>query len=226
MNFASRTEAGLKGFNQDALATPSEDIDQEKYGICLAVADGITLCPKGGELALEAVKVVKNYYQFAKNTKPGEEALDAALEKLWEDFFVKVERDNDDDYLRSGATLTIALIFEKKLYLRHLGDSHCDIFYPNGSTFRITEEHNTEDGCLLNYFGGELQTAPQQEIMEFPDGSKVILSSDGVSYFVETDTMQKIGTSTNWDAEEMMQEMFALSDQAGSTDDKTVVLGY
>ena len=77
MKFASRTEAGVKGFNQDALAVPKEGTDTEKLGYCLAVSDGITLCPKGGELAEHAIKIVDIYYQFAQ--KDGPEGIPAAF---------------------------------------------------------------------------------------------------------------------------------------------------
>ena len=226
IQFASRSEAGVKGFNQDALAIPPDEVDQQSLGTCLAVADGITLCAKGGELAEAAVKIVENYYNIAKEGNAGEVALDQALEKLWLDFFLKVENDNDEDYLLSGTTLTVALIFRGRIHLRHLGDSHCDIFLPDGTFNRLTQEHSTPDGSLLNYFGGELQTPAQEETAEFPSGSKLILSSDGISYFIETELMQNLGEKFSWKPEELIEEMFTLSDQAGSIDDKTLVFGY
>ena len=226
MKFAKRSEAGLKGVNQDAMAIPPENIDQEKMGICLAVADGITLCPKGGELAQNAVKVVDLYYKIAAETSPGEPALADALEKLWDTFFDYVEEHGDEEYLISGCTLTVALIYENTIYVKHLGDSHCDILLSNGNSFRLTEEHSTPDGCLINYFGGELQTPAQEESSPFPDGSVVVLSSDGVSYFVEIDLMRKMYESFKDDCNTLVDELFAISDQSGSTDDKTVVVGY
>lgn len=226
MKFSSRTDMGQKGFNQDALALPPQDYNQQKLGVCLVVADGISQCPKGGEIAQNAVKVVKEYYHMAEQTSPGENALNDALEKIWMDFFIKVAQDNDDDYLMSGTTLTLVLIFEGKLYLRHLGDSHCDIFYPDGSTNRITEEHNCVDGYLLNYFGGELQTSAQEETIDFPKGSKVVLSSDGINFFVEPLQMVQLAEEYGWGSEKMIDEMFKLSLESGSNDDKTVVMGY
>jgi len=226
MKFAMRSTAGLKGENQDAMAVPPEDIDQDKLGICLAVADGITLCPKGGELARNAVKIVDIYYRIASETSPGEEALTQALEELWDNFFDKVESENDEEYLVSGCTLTIALIINEMIYVKHLGDSHCDILLSNDNSFRLTDEHSTPDGCLLNYFGGELQTNAQEESSTFPDGSVVILSSDGVSYFIEIEQMKKLYDHHSKDCEVLLDELFAISDQSGSTDDKTVVIGY
>ena len=226
MKFAMRSTAGLKGDNQDAMAVPSEEIDQAGLGICIAVADGITLCPKGGELAANAVKIVDIYYRIAKETKPGEAALAEALEELWDEFFKAVESGNDEEYLVSGCTLTAALIFEGMIYVKHLGDSHCDILLKDDSCFRLTDEHSTPDGCLLNYFGGELQTNAQEESAPFPEGSVVILSSDGVSYFIEIDQMKKLYELNSKDCNALLDELFALSDQAGSTDDKTVVIGF
>lgn len=226
MKFAMRSDAGLKGDNQDAMAVPSDSIDQSKYGTCLAVADGITLCPKGGELARNAVKVVDIYYKLAKETSPGEEALAEALEQLWDTFFDQVEDNSDDDYLISGCTLTVALILDNIIYIKHLGDSHCDILLADGNSFRLTDEHSTPDGCLINYFGGELQTPAQEESAPFPKGSTVILSSDGVSYFMEIEQMRKIYNRFKGDCKTFIDELFALSDQCGSTDDKTVVVGY
>ena len=226
MKFVMRSDAGLKGDNQDAMAVPSDSINQSKYGTCLAVADGITLCPKGGELARNAVKIVDLYYQIAEETSPGEPALAEALEKLWDIFFDQVEDNSDDDYLISGCTLTVALILDKVIYIKHLGDSHCDILLKDGKSFRLTDEHSTPDGCLINYFGGELQTPAQEESAAFPDGSTVILSSDGVSYFMEIHQMRKIYDKFKDDCSLFIDELFALSDQCGSTDDKTVVVGY
>ncbi|MCM8529508.1 MAG: protein phosphatase 2C domain-containing protein [Lentisphaeraceae bacterium] len=226
MKFAMRSDAGLKGENQDAMAVPPDSVDQSKYGTCLAVADGITLCPKGGELARNAVKVVDIYYKLAEETSPGEAALTAALEELWDTFFDQVEENSDDDYLISGCTLTVALIIDNIIYIKHLGDSHCDILLKDGNSFRLTDEHSTPDGCLINYFGGELQTPAQEESAPFPAGSTVILSTDGVSYFMEIDQMRKIYNKFTDDCKMFVDELFALSDQCGSTDDKTVVVGY
>ena len=226
MKFAMRSDAGLKGDNQDAMAVPPDSIDQKKFGSCLAVADGITLCPKGGELARNAVKVVDLYYRIAQETSPGEPALAAALEELWDTFFDQVEEKSDDDYLISGCTLTVALILDKVIYVKHLGDSHCDILLSDGKSFRLTDEHSTPDGCLINYFGGELQTPAQEESAPFPDGSCTILSSDGVSYFIDIEQMRKMYENSRADCNTFVDELFAISDQCGSTDDKTVVVGY
>jgi serine/threonine protein phosphatase PrpC len=226
MKFSSRTEAGVKGVNQDSLAIPPEKVDHSNFGFCLAVADGITMCPKGGELSEFASSIVERYYTLAREYGAGEDALNMALERLWEDFFLRVEKDHDEDFLLSGTTLTIALILNEKIHVRHLGDSHCDIFTPDGSSLRLTDEHNTPDGCLINYFGGEMQTAAQEETYDFPPGSKVILSSDGISYFLEPETMRNVGEKLNWHPEELIQELFALSLQAGTVDDLTVVYGF
>lgn len=226
MKFAMRSDAGLKGDNQDAMAVPPDSVDQQALGTCLAVADGITLCPKGGELARNAVKVVELYYQIASETEPGEPALAEALERLWDTFFDYVENNSDDDYLISGCTLTVALILNKTIYVKHLGDSHCDILLSDGNSYRLTDEHSTPDGCLINYFGGELQTPAQEESAPFPEGSSVILSSDGVSYFIEIDQMRKMYENFKDDCKVFVDELFAISDQCGSTDDKTVVVGY
>ena len=228
MNFASRTEAGAKGFNQDALAIPPKDADKENFGYCVAVADGITLCPKGGELAEHAIKIVELYYERAKDLGPGEKALDSALNRLWESFFQSAQQDfeNEQDYLNSGATLTIALILNEKVYIRHFGDSTCDIFLPDGTSMRLTDEHNAPDGCLINYFGGDIQSDAQAETADFPKGSKIVLSSDGISYFIETDFMKRLGDDLAWKADDLIAEMFALSIQAGSVDDKTLVIGH
>lgn len=226
MKFAMRSTAGFKGENQDAMAVPPEGTNQEKYGICLAVADGITLCPKGGELARDAVKIVDLYYREAEATEPGEQALATALEKLWENFFNKVESDSDQEYLVSGCTLTIALIYKGMIYVKHLGDSHCDILLSDGKSFRLTDEHSSPDGCLLNYFGGELQTPAQEESSPFPKGSSVVLTSDGISYFIEIDLMRRLFDAHKEKPEIMVDELFAIADQSGSNDDKTVVIGY
>ena len=226
LKFTSRSEAGFKGFNQDAYATPPVGADIERLGTCVAVADGITLCPKGGELAKDAVEIVNIYYSLAQEEGPGPQTLDRALDVLWTKFFTYVEKHNDDEYLCSGSTLTIVLILDNQIHLRHMGDSSCDIFLPDGSCTRITEEHNTPDGCLINYFGGELQTPAQSEVHPFPYGSKVILASDGIGYFIEPPLTNTLGERLKWRAKDLINEMFALSEQAGSLDDRTLVLGF
>jgi len=226
MKFATHSEAGNKGKNKDAFAIPPEDADQQAYGSCFAVADGISVCPKGGVVAEFAMQIVKDYYDLAVFHGAGEMSLDLSMEKLWEDFFVHIEKTGDYLLLESGATLTVVLIFNNCLHLRHLGDSCCDLFPSSGKEIRLTEEHISDDGSLINYFGGEYQTPCQNRTAVFPKDSRVILSSDGVGYFVETDTMKKIGDQLNWDTDDMLKEMLAISVQVGSLDDKTVVIGY
>jgi serine/threonine protein phosphatase PrpC len=226
MKFFMRSTAGIKGVNQDALAIPPKGIDLEKYGICLAIADGITLCPKGGEVASEAVKVVELYYKEAVATQPGVETLNIALERLWENFFLKVHNENDSSYLESGSTLTIALIFAETIHVRHLGDSHCDIALPNGEFIRLTEEHNSPEGYLLNYFGGELETQAQENSHPFPKGSLVLLTTDGVNFFIDTEAMYSLVKGLKTEPKILLDELFEQADAHGSTDDKSVIFGY
>ena len=226
MKFSAHTEAGNKGENKDAFAIPQEDVDQEGYGTCIAVSDGISVCPKGGEVARFTTRIVKNYYKLAKFHGAGEMTLDLALEKLWEDFFVLIEKTGDFDLMESGATLTIALIFNNTLFLRHLGDSCCDIFPLDGTERRISEDHTSDNGSLINYFGGEYQTPCQIYSVPFQKGSYAILSSDGVGYFVTPEIIKRMGDDLNWNTDDVLKEMLAVSTQVGSVDDKTIVIAH
>ncbi|NQZ57530.1 MAG: hypothetical protein HRT88_08690 [Lentisphaeraceae bacterium] len=89
---------------------------------------------------------------------------------------------------------------------------------------RLTEEHTSEDGCLTNYFGGEFQTPPQTISAPFTKNCKVILSSDGIGYYIGNESMDKAGQNFNWDRQKVADKLMELAIKAGSDDARTIVV--
>ena len=111
-------------------------------------------------------------------------------------------------------------------YLRHYGDSSCDVLFHDDSAMRITREQVSQDGYLKNYFGGELQTEPQKDTIDFSEGSRALLCTDGISFYFSCMEMIEIGHRLKWDASALIEEIFTLSLRAGSSDDRTIVYAY
>jgi len=216
------SKVGKSGNNKDALAVPQARHNTDKFGCCLALADGISRCSHGGEVARGAVKIVNYYYQLCTVRNNGETVLNKALDKIWLDF----ERDAEkfgQDYQESACTLTVVLIIRGHLYLRHFGDSSCDVFFNERKPARISEDFSDSRGRLLSFFGSEYRCPVQKRLIPFPANTRLLLSSDGFSGYLSAEEIAQLGLKAQWDKEILSELLIKNALARGSTDDMTFI---
>ncbi len=112
----------------------------------------------------------------------------------------------DADYEGMGTTFVVATILEGKAYIMNIGDSRC--YFYNGSLRQITLDHSLVEEMVR---AGELRPAesrnhPQKNIItraigvadevepdffliDFPEGSRILLCSDGLSNMVDDEDL-------------------------------------
>ncbi|RIE07110.1 PP2C family protein-serine/threonine phosphatase [Candidatus Cryosericum odellii] len=198
---ASRTDIGrsAKGRNEDAvgLHVPTDADVLERYGILLAVADGVGGAPRGDEASRIAVQtLLKTYY---------EAPADIPIAQRLKDAFAKanaavVATDEVLSYRHMCTTLVAAVVFPDRAVFANIGDSRGYIVpSPAGAARQITVDHSevqemVQQGLITqeqaevasnrNIITRVVGTDPNVEVDLFDvplvPGDTVLLCSDGL----------------------------------------------
>lgn len=225
MKFHSITKKGNCPENRDTIALPPKNANTTEYGFCFALADGISQCPYGKEVAQAAIKIVDYYYELSDDDFTGEGILDIALDGIWDLHKERSER-HGEEYLDSASTLTVVLVYNDSFILRHYGDSNCDLFFENGKCQRTSIDFSDENGNLLSYYGGEFQTGVQKTTIPLQENTKIIISSDGISSFLDINQIKNITKDSKWKPNKFLGKLVKEAEKQGSQDDKTIIYGY
>jgi len=141
---ASRTDIGrsAKCRNEDAvgLRIPTDAEVLDRYGILLAVADGVGGTPRGDEASRIAVEtLLKTYY---------EASADISIAQRLKDVFAKANAvvmaaDEVPSYRHMCTTLVAAAVFPDRAVFANVGDSRGYIIpSPAGAARQITVDHS------------------------------------------------------------------------------------
>lgn len=217
------TKASPHHENQDALAVPREWHDTVGLGVCVAVADGVSLAPHGGAVARLAVQVVERFYDLPA-TGDADRQLDLALATIYDEYEERIgEFGQAWEY--SACSLTVAVVAGESLYLRHLGDCSCDLLLPDGEIMRVTEPHAEPDGTLYRHFGGRHVPDYQRLRLTMPSGTRLLLASDGVTGYMSPERIRKVAEHCDWDADTFLRNLAELALLRGSEDDMSMIVG-
>jgi len=198
---ALRTDIGRsgKGRNEDAvgLHIPTDAEMLERYGILLAVADGVGGAPRGDEASRIAVEtLLKTYY---------EAPVDISIAQRLKDAFAKanaavVATDEVLSYRHMCTTLVAAVVFPDRAVFANIGDSRGYIIpSPEGAARQVTVDHSevqemVQQGLITqeqaevasnrNIITRVVGTDPNVEVDLFDvplvPGDTVLLCSDGL----------------------------------------------
>jgi serine/threonine protein phosphatase PrpC len=141
---ASRTDIGrsAKGRNEDAvgLHIPTDADVLERYGILLAVADGVGGAPRGDEASRIAVETLLKTYYEAQADIPTAQRLKDAFAKA---NATVVATDEVLSYRHMCTTLVTAALFPDRVVFANIGDSRGYII-PSlaGAARQITVDHS------------------------------------------------------------------------------------
>ena len=241
LRFAGKSDIGLlRSQNEDAFciiggsgATP----------LILVVADGM-----GGHLAGDiasqtAIAVIRENLAADPFNAENKETIDARLLSL-------VQKANDKIYEKSrtepgcfgmGTTLIIAVIFNGKLALAHVGDS-CAYYLRSGAMTKITTDHSYVEELVRigSLTREEAARHPKRNVItkvvgcigkiladlywvDLQEGDRVLLCTDGISKMLtEPEIADAINASS--DPEEICGALIAKSNSKGGLDNITVLI--
>jgi len=140
-----------------------------------------------------------------------------------------------------GTTVTLALYFENRIYIGHVGDSRAYL-YTQGDIKQITDDHSlvaelVKSGTITER---EARRHPQKNIitralgtektikvdifsLEFKEKDILILCSDGLSNYVDQLEMKSVIDVLNV-SEESCRDLISLVNQKGGNDNITIII--
>ncbi|MBO4242830.1 MAG: serine/threonine-protein phosphatase [Clostridiales bacterium] len=221
------SEAGsLRADNEDSYA-----IKRIGDALLMVIADGIGGI-KGGEVAsMTAVdSVMNNFPDDPENYD--EEGLRTLFEKLFDranrDILIKSY--SDSDLAGMGTTLTISLVYGKKVFIAHIGDTRAYLVH-GSSIIRLTEDHTAGDAmgvnrnCLTRSLGENEFIKPDFYVYNIIYGDMILLTTDGLHGYLTDSEILKCLKMRN-DIDGCLIRLTEEAYRAGSTDNVTALLSY
>ncbi len=141
----------------------------------------------------------------------------------------------------SGTTLTCALVINSRAYLAHVGDSRAYLYY-NQALKQITRDHSYVDKLVeLGQISAEAAAVhPQRNVLyravgqgdqleidiyplDLPNGSRLLLCSDGLWGMLSDNVIQAILASAR-SPQDACRELIAAANEAGGRDNITAIV--
>jgi len=173
---ASRTDISRsgKGRNEDAvgLHIPTDAEVLERYGILLAVADGVGGAPRGDEASRIAVEtLLKTYYEAPADISTAQRLKDAFAKANAE----VMAADEVPSYRHMCTTLVAAAVFPDRAVFANVGDSRGYVIpSPTGTARQVTVDHS------------EVQEMVQQGLIT-PEEAEIASNRNIITRVVGTD---------------------------------------
>lgn len=232
MNYYAKTDIGrVRTKNQD-LATV---IANSKNQILAVVCDGM-----GGHKAGEiASRVVMDHVTGCFKVNPyflnEEEVITWIEETIFKsNEIVKKMADSNPDHEGMGTTIVLAIVFDKRLYVSHVGDSRA--YYCTDDTItQITKDHtlvnalidqgvitkeeaknHSQKNVLLQVLGASEKLEPSMYSQTFTEG-KLLLCSDGLYNTVSEKIILQI-VNRNESVEQKVIELIEDANANGGVD--------
>ena len=146
----------------------------------------------------------------------------------------------NDPEIDSGTTLTVALIFDRRLYVTHIGDSRLYLFTADQYA-PVTKDHSLvqrledvgqlTEAARRKYGNVLLKALGQAEEVEvdtymrlLPSQGKLLLCSDGLWGFVDDQHQREILANKDLSLDEMVNQLYDAAMDAGGLDNITAVV--
>ena len=200
------------------------------------VADGMGGAPYGDVASSVTIQTMQRLDTPAPDDLL--EALAGAVHRANDRLAEVIEEDAATDGM--GTTVTAALFDGSRIGLVHIGDSR-GYLWRDGSLRRLTQDHSwvqslvdegriTEEeaathshrSLVLKVLDGRHETDPDLDVLEVEAGDRLLLCSDGLSGFVDQDSIERVlSTGT---ADSVVRELTRLALEHDSNDNITVVV--
>jgi len=204
-----------------------------------AVCDGMG-GHRGGDVASRLA--ARTIHAWIKENPPGqsitplEEAIQQANRKVWE------ESQSNPDLHGMGTTATVALIWENRLFMGHVGDSAL-FRICNNNIEKLSRDHTLAEqmvskgllseeesrSCAYNHIlTRAIGIAPRVEIdccqVPLSPGDAILICSDGLSDLLTPQDMLAIYQKYPSDPDKIAQEMVQTALARGGYDNITLIL--
>lgn len=209
MEIAYRTEVGhVRSRNEDALlARPERGV--------LAVADGL-----GGHAAGDVASMVAitSLDEAPLTAQSSEQDLRSAVAAAHQAVLAAAE---EPGRAGMGTTLVLAVVGEGSARIVHVGDSRAYLLHPDGPVEALTRDHGMH-GYLTQALGLDRDVEPDVTEVETPDGSRLLLCTDGLTNMVDDDALADL--LGRGDAQQACDALVETALANGGIDNVTVVV--
>lgn len=209
MEVAYRTEVGhVRSRNEDALlARPERGV--------LAVADGL-----GGHAAGDVASMVAitSLDEAPLTAQSSEQDLRSAVAAAHQAVLAAAE---EPGRAGMGTTLVLAVVGEGSARIVHVGDSRAYLLHPDGPVEALTRDHGMH-GYLTQALGLDRDVEPDVTEVETPDGSRLLLCTDGLTNMVDDDALADL--LGRGDAQQACDALVETALSNGGIDNVTVVV--
>lgn len=238
MKICGKTDRGcVRSSNQDALEFASF---HEKAGWAV-VCDGMGGAAGGNVASSLAVKVVSDYITISFRDHMEEHSAKAVLKSalLSANSEVFEQAMENPDLRGMGTTCIAAVIVGGRVCLAHVGDSRAYLIEEDGIR-QLTVDHTVVQQMLENgqLTQEQVKTHPNRNIITralgvvlevaidyveepFPEGTALVICTDGLTSYVEADEIEETLRKM---PERFCDEMIGLAKERGGADNITVVL--
>lgn len=209
MEIAYRTEVGhVRSRNEDALlARPERGL--------LAVADGLGGHPAGDVASMVAITSLDEAPLTAQSS---EQDLRSAVAAAHQAVLAAAE---EPGRAGMGTTLVLAVVGEGSARIVHVGDSRAYLLHPDGPVEALTRDHGMH-GYLTQALGLDRDVEPDVTEVETPDGSRLLLCTDGLTNMVDDDALADL--LGRGDAQQACDALVETALANGGIDNVTVVV--
>ena len=233
------SDVGLKRQNNQDYMFASTEKDFPLF----VIADGMGGHNAGEVASSMAVKTILDKFRVNLQNLKNEKNIKLLIKEA-------IQEANDNIYLKSfekqefngmGTTITMAYIYDNKIYIGHVGDSRAYVV-KNRELSQITEDHSLVNELVKNgsITPAEAINHPQRNmitravgtsykinldlyILNYENKDKLVLCSDGLTNMVDDNTILEVINSNDLDMYKVCNELVSLAKNNGGRDNITVV---
>ena len=241
MKVFTKTDVGMvRSMNQDSfLISENQDNGLNLY----ILADGMG-GHKGGEIASKvAVKAVSKYIteKFDEISKDKQSILDLLEESIeFANSAIYEESEEDEELQDMGTTLEVLLIYKRKIYIGHIGDSriyrirknrmkkittdhsYVEKLIQDGEITREESYHHPKKNLLMKALGTDETVEPDLLYTVLNKNDILIICSDGLTNMVREEKIFDIVKENNSD--DVTDVLIDEANNAGGLDNITVIV--
>lgn len=237
--YAKSDKGKVREMNQDYyyISKPTDDVQ------IYILADGMGGY-NGGEIASKlAVQSAKSYIEDNfKETKKDKESITKLIKDSMEyaNMVVYEKAKGQEELQRMGTTLEIALIYNNKIYIGHIGDSriyrirkefirkltqdhsYVEKLVKEGTITKEQAIHHPQKNMLMKALGCDIFIEPDVMVKGFLKDDILIICSDGLSNLVEQETICQKASNSN--IEQATEDLILLANNNGGFDNITIII--
>lgn len=233
------TDVGLiRENNQDCMFAGSI----ESFPLYI-VADGMGGHNAGEIASSMAVDIIEKVFTVNKDKLISEESIKQTIEEaiVTANEKIYLQSKKIPDYAGMGTTITLAYIFENKIYIGHVGDSRA-YFITKDEIKQITDDHSLVNELIKNgsITPEEAINHPQKNlitravgtssdiqldfyVLDYKPNDILIICSDGLTNMLNDDDIMKLIKSED-DIDIACNNLISIANENGGRDNITVIV--